>query len=130
MTTLTITRDDGTTTRSGICDFDSVAIETGYRLTCRTCGRVVNQRKPNRIAACSLKQNFPEPRKPWWRFLPRPGNVAAWLIYRLTGITLEQGGCQCKQRRATMNAKGWLWCAKNLRTIYGWMREGWAGRKK
>jgi hypothetical protein len=95
------------------------------RWKCKNCGfsdSAISAHFPSKIFRECKKQ------KRRSQLLPKPGNVAAWLIYRSTGIKLESGGCQCKQRRATMNAKGWLWCVKNLRTICGWMREGWASR--
>lgn len=109
------------------CDFHSTQIGPQlWRLKCKRCGHKVEQHKPKRVRACGQNPIHVEAAPAWWRkWLPKPGDLLAAAIYRATGITLEAGGCKCKQRRNHMNAKGWLWCVKNLRTIYGWLREGW-----
>ncbi len=50
-----------------------------------------------------------------------PGTELKKLLYSV-GIVAEKG-CSCDGHAAEMNRQGVEWCAENIATIVGWMRE-------
>lgn len=56
-----------------------------------------------------------------------PGTELKKLLSKI-GITTKPG-CQCNQRARVMDEKGADWCAENLSTIVGWLKEEHARQK-
>ena len=56
-----------------------------------------------------------------------PGTELKKLLSKV-GITTKPG-CACNKRARVMDAKGCDWCAENLSTITGWLKEEHARQK-
>jgi len=54
--------------------------------------------------------------------LARPGDLLAWMIHRVTGIT-PGPACSCRTRQRQMNEWGWLGCLRNRATILAWIGD-------
>jgi hypothetical protein len=59
-----------------------------------------------------------------WSITDGPGGLLHAVIAKITGET-ELPSCSCSKHIATMNEKGWLWCANplNYSTIAAWIKE-------
>jgi hypothetical protein len=95
------------------CDFDNDA------LTCPRCGATAKSRGARRICRAAKPTAGPE---------VGPGTELKKLLARL-GIVAKPG-CKCHWRAAEMDQQGPDWCAANISTITGWLREEYNARRK
>lgn len=54
--------------------------------------------------------------------LARPGDLLAWMIHRVTGVT-PGPACSCRTRQRQMNEWGWIGCLRNRATILAWIGD-------
>lgn len=94
------------------CGFKGDCRHDGVHLaTCVQCGASWRHFLPANYA--------PGPPKP--RYTIGPGTALKKTL-RWFGI-VETEGCGCGSKAATMNQNGPDWCAENIETIVGWLRD-------